>query len=161
MDEEVELAAERLPDLTEDARHVLVGADVALGHERRVDRGGQLAHGRLDPFSLVRERETGAARGELSGDRPRDGALVGDTEDEPSLSCERSGHGGDPRGVACSLWARSPSSRAPPRGSAPRSRACSPPAATSASCSRVARSAWKRWPRSSAARRSRATSPTG
>ena len=36
--EDVELAVERLADLAEDSREVVVRADVALGHERRIDR---------------------------------------------------------------------------------------------------------------------------
>ena len=43
VDDDVELAAEGVGDLREDAGDVLVGADVALGDERAVDGLGELA----------------------------------------------------------------------------------------------------------------------
>ena len=92
MDKQVELASERVPHLGEDPCDVLVGADVALRDERRVDRGGQLAHRRFDAISLVREGQARPAGRELPRDRPRDRALVGNTEDEAPLAFERSGH---------------------------------------------------------------------
>ena len=67
---------------------LLVGADVALGHERARDRLGQVAHVLLDPLALVRERELRPAGGEPLRDRPRDRAAVGDAEDEPTLARE-------------------------------------------------------------------------
>jgi hypothetical protein len=102
MDEQIELASERLPHFTEDPRDVLVRAHVALRHKRRVDRCGQLAHRRLDPLALVREGKARAARGERAGDRPGDRAAVGDAEDESPLTLEGSGHPRDPRAIACS-----------------------------------------------------------
>ena len=56
MDEQVELAAEGLAGLGEDALHVLVRAHVARGHQRAVDARSQVPNGRLDPLALVRER---------------------------------------------------------------------------------------------------------
>ena len=52
----------------------------------------QLAHRRFDAISLVREGEARPAGRELPRDRPRDRALVGNTEDEAPLAFERSGH---------------------------------------------------------------------
>ena len=92
VDEDVEPAAERLPDLAEHAVDVLVGAHVALDHERAVDRLGEVADALLDALALVRERDLGALVGEPAGDRPRDRAPVGDAEDERLLSLEPSGH---------------------------------------------------------------------
>ena len=74
------------------------------------------------------------------------------------------GRGGHARPHAARAVARSagtsPSSPAPPAGSARRSRAASPPRLAAASCSRAARTACARSPRSSAASSRSATSPT-
>ena len=43
--------------LGEDAREVVVGADVALGDERAVDGLGEVAHVLLDALALVGERD--------------------------------------------------------------------------------------------------------
>ena len=91
VDEQVEPAAERLADLGEDARDVLVRADVALGHERRVDRLGELADALLDALALEGERELRALLGERLRDRPRDRAPVGDAEHERPLALEPTG----------------------------------------------------------------------
>ena len=56
MDEDVEPAAERVADLGEDPREVVVGADVALGDERTVDGPGEVADVLLDALALVGER---------------------------------------------------------------------------------------------------------
>ena len=93
MDEQIELPAEGLPHLGDDTGDIVVGADVTLGHERRVDRPRKLADAGFDPFALVREGEAGPAVGQPFRDRPRDRALVGDAEDEAALAVEIS-HGG-------------------------------------------------------------------
>jgi len=93
VDEQVQLAVERLPDLVEDANDVVVGADVALRHELRVHHLGQVADGLLDPFALIGEGELGAAVRELLRNRPGDRALVRDAEDERALAVEGAGHG--------------------------------------------------------------------
>jgi len=90
--EHVELAAEDVAGLAEDALEVAVGAHVARGDERRADRLRELAHVLLDPLALVGEHEARAALGEAPGDRPRDRAAVGDAEDEPALPFELSCH---------------------------------------------------------------------
>ena len=86
--EQVELPAERLAHLAEDARDVLVGADVALGDERASTELGELADALLDPLALVGERELRAALGEPPRDRPGDRAPVGDAEHEAALAFE-------------------------------------------------------------------------
>ena len=88
MHEQVEAAAEDLAHLPKDALDVLVGADVALGHERARDAVGEVAHALLDPLALVGERELRAALGQPPRDRPRDRALVGDPEHETALAFE-------------------------------------------------------------------------
>src|SRR5438477_184737 len=102
MDEQIELPAEGLPHLGDDAGDIVVGADVALGHERRVNRPGELADAGFDPFALVREGEAGPAVGQPLRDRPRDRALVGDAEDEAALAVEIS-HGGRVYGFLATL----------------------------------------------------------
>ena len=92
MHEQVEAAAERLAGLGEDARHILLGTDVTLGDELRVDRLGELANALLDPLALERECELGALVVEALRDRPRDRALVGDSQDERLLPLESPGH---------------------------------------------------------------------
>jgi len=94
VDEQVEPAVECLGHLAEDARHVVVGAHVALGHERARDRRRELAHGALDPLALERERELGALVGQPARDRPRDRALVRDAEHQAPLALEPSRHRG-------------------------------------------------------------------
>ena len=131
VDEDVELAAERLADLGEDARDVVVRADVARGDERGVDRGGELAHALLDPLALVGERELRAAVGEPLRDRPRDRALVRDAEDERPLSLEMLRPCARSYGTLRCLAPRHPASRRlrgarlrrPRRGAAPAGRA--------------------------------------
>ncbi len=92
VDEDVEPAAEGIPDLGEDARDVIVRPDVALGHERARDGLGELADALLDPLALVGERELRALVGEPPSDRPGDRALVGDTQHERLLPLESAGH---------------------------------------------------------------------
>ncbi len=82
--------------LGEDPVEVVVGADVALRHELRVDGRCEVAHRLLDALALVRERELRALGGEPLGDRPGDGALVGDPQHERLLSLEPPRHRGDP-----------------------------------------------------------------
>jgi hypothetical protein len=88
VDEQVEPAVERLADLAEHARHVLVRADVARRDERAVDLRRELSDVRLDPLALEGEREPRAARREPPRDRPRDRALVRDAENQSGLSLE-------------------------------------------------------------------------
>src|SRR5438876_7756700 len=102
MDEQIQLPAEDLPHLGGDSRAVGVGADVACGNQRRIDRGRELANVALDPFPLVGEGEPGAAIGETLRDRPGDRALVGDAEDEAALAGEIS-HGGRVYGFSATL----------------------------------------------------------
>src|SRR2546430_14407170 len=104
MDEQIELPAEDLPRLGDDTRDVVVRADVAFGHMRRVDRGRELADAGFDPVALVGEGEPGAAVGQALRDRPRDRPLVGDAEDETSLAGEIS-HGGRVYGFSATLRA--------------------------------------------------------
>jgi len=96
VDEQVELAAERLGHPAERRVEALVRADVALADERARDRLREVAHGLLDALALVGERELRAAGREALGDRPGDRAPVGDAEDEAALAVEGSSHG---RGV--------------------------------------------------------------
>ena len=93
VDEEVEAAAERLADLGEDAGDVVVGADVARGHERAGHGLGELADVLLDPVALEGERELRALVGQTAGDRPRDRAPVRDAQDESALALEPFRHG--------------------------------------------------------------------
>src|SRR6476620_2168946 len=88
MHEQVEPSVERLADLTEDARDVLVRADIARRHERAFDLRRELADVLVDPLSLVREREPRTSICEPPRDRPRDRALVRDPENEPRLALE-------------------------------------------------------------------------
>src|SRR5262249_21265328 len=90
--DQVELSAEGLADLGEDAREVVVRADVAPGDERAPDRAGELADVALDPLALEGERELRAPRPEPRGDRPGDRAPVRDAEHQSALALE---HGGD------------------------------------------------------------------
>ena len=79
-------------DLREDAREVVVGADVALGDERAGDGRGEVADVLLDALALVREGDARPLVGEALRDRPRDRALVRDAEDERLLAFEPAGH---------------------------------------------------------------------
>ena len=88
MHEQVELPAERLPHLGENARDVLVGADVAGGDERARHGLGELAHAPFDALALEGERKLGAVFGQPLRDRPGNRALVGDPENETSLPLE-------------------------------------------------------------------------
>ena len=92
MDEQIQTTVERLADLGEDARDVLVRAHVALGDERARDTLRELAHALLDPLPLIREREPGALLRQAPRDRPSDRPLVRDPEDEAALAFEAS-HG--------------------------------------------------------------------
>jgi NAD(P)-dependent dehydrogenase (short-subunit alcohol dehydrogenase family) len=92
MDEHVERSVECVLDLAEDARKVVVGADVALRDEGGVDGRSEVANVPLDPLALVREREPRAAVRESLRDRPRDRALVGDAENERALAREIGRH---------------------------------------------------------------------
>src|SRR5262249_3715363 len=127
VDEQVELPAERVADLAEDACQILVGADVALCHERARHGLRKLADALLDPLALVRERELRAAVCQPLRDRPCDRAAGRDPQNQPALSFVRSHPGrayevGSPP-CAASAWspgARAGSARpragAPPRG---------------------------------------------
>src|SRR5262249_12636314 len=90
---------ERVRDLPEDTRDVLVRANVARGDERARDRLGKLPHVALDPLALVGERELRTAVGEPLGDRPGDRAPVRDSQDETSLSLEHAGEATVPPGM--------------------------------------------------------------
>ena len=92
VDEDVEPPAEGVGYLGEDAGDVLVRADVALRDQRARDSLGQVADALLDALSLVRERNLGSLVGEAVSDGPRDGALVGDPQDERLLAVEPAGH---------------------------------------------------------------------
>src|SRR5205823_3883870 len=94
--EEVELAAESVADLAEDARDVIVRADVAFGDQLGVDGAREVAYALLDLLPLVRERELRTAVGKRLRDRPGDRALVRDPHDEPAFAFELSGHPRDP-----------------------------------------------------------------
>ena len=97
VDEDVEPAAEGIGDLGEDARHVVVGADVALGDQQAVDGRGQVADVLLDALALIRERDRRALVGQPLRDRPRR-ALVRDAENERLLAFEPAGHAAIPSG---------------------------------------------------------------
>ena len=88
MDKQIELPAEDLPHLGDNTRDVVVRAHVALGHERRFDRGRQLANAALDPLALIGEGEAGAAVDQTLCDRPGDRPLVGDAKDKAALARE-------------------------------------------------------------------------
>src|SRR5436305_4067640 len=102
MDEQIELPAEDLAGLPDDAGDVVVRADIALGDERGVDAAGQLADAGLDALALVGEGEPGTRVGETLRDRPPDRALVGDPEDEAALAVETR-HGGRVYGFSGTL----------------------------------------------------------
>src|SRR5439155_1164218 len=91
--EQVEATVERLANLAEDALEVPVGADIALGDERRAHGLGELANVLLDPLSLVGEGELGTSLREPARDRPRDRAAVCDAENQAALARECPFHG--------------------------------------------------------------------
>ena len=95
VDEQIQPTVERLADLGEDARDVLVGADVALGDERARDLPRELADVRFDALALVGEGQPRSPVGEALRDRPRDRALVRDAQDQSGLAFERSRHAGE------------------------------------------------------------------
>ena len=72
----------------EDASDRCVVANVELGHERASDRLGELADALLNVLALEGERHLRAAVGKLARDRPRDRALVCDTENQSPFSLE-------------------------------------------------------------------------
>ena len=92
VDEDVEPSSERVRDLGEDPRDVVVGAHVALGDERARHALGEVADVLLDPLALVREGDLRALVGEPLRDRPGDRALVRDAEHERLLPLEPAGH---------------------------------------------------------------------
>ena len=92
MNEDVETAAERIRRLGEDARDVLVGAHVALGDERALDRRREVPDVLLDALALVGERDGRSLVSEAIRDRPRDRTLIRDAEDERLLPFEPAGH---------------------------------------------------------------------
>src|SRR5690242_8332287 len=102
MDEDIELPPERLPDLANNPSQVVVGADIAFGDQRRIDRLRELADALLDPLALIGERKLRTSGREAARDRPRDRALVRDTEHEPALAFE-AGHGGRVYGFSARL----------------------------------------------------------
>src|SRR5438094_2651875 len=91
--EQVEATVEPLANLAEDALEVPVGADIALGDERRAHGLGELANVLLDPLSLVGEGELGTSLREPARDRPRDRAAVCDAENQAALARECPFHG--------------------------------------------------------------------
>src|SRR5262249_55617772 len=93
MDEQVELPAEDLARLGDDTFDVVVRANVASGHVRRVDGPSELTDACLDSLALVGEGELRPAVGEPLRYCPRDRALVRNPENEPALAAEI-GHGG-------------------------------------------------------------------
>src|SRR5262249_26136898 len=136
VDEQVELPAEGVRHLAEDAGKILVGANIARGDERARDRLGELADVSLDPLSLEGEAGLRAFLGEPLGDRPGDRAPVGDAEHEAPLPLER--HGATLT-ITLAAACGSLSSRGPRRGSAPPSVEGSTPTAGMSSASRGAR----------------------
>src|SRR5262249_48870987 len=152
-----ELPAERVADLAEDACQILVGANVALCHERARHGLRKLADALLDPLALVRERELRAAVCQPLRDRPCDRAAVRDPPNQPLLSFVRSHPGRAYQGGSppCAAPARSPEARA---GSARPWRAPSP-RVTGTSCYwRGARTACASSPKRSEPSTSSATS---
>src|SRR5215211_2966839 len=157
MNEQVELAPERLPHFGENPLHVLVGANVALGQQRARDRLGQLPHTLLDPLALISEGERGSACGQLLRDRPCDRAAVRDAENQTSLAGEVSHGGGESIVAPCG----SLSSRGDRAGSARPWRACSPHVGGGVCSSRAAASSSSASRTRSAGRPSLVMSATG
>ena len=79
--------AEFLADFGEDAGDVFVFGDVA-GHEEGIgaEGGGEFLDVFLEAFALVGEGKARAGLVPGLGDGPRDGAFVGDAEDDPGFS---------------------------------------------------------------------------
>jgi hypothetical protein len=90
--EEVEPSVEYLPDLAEDPRNVVVGADVTFRHQWAGDGLGEFADTLLDPLALIRERQLGPGVGESPRDRAGDRSLVRDAENQPTLAFIASAH---------------------------------------------------------------------
>jgi hypothetical protein len=90
--EQVEAPVERVADLAEDARDVIVRANIALGHKRTLHRLRQIADVLLDALALVREGKFGAAVSKPLRNRPRDRALVRDAENQTALAFIRPSH---------------------------------------------------------------------
>ena len=88
VDERVE-PLEVAPDAREDGRDLAVGADVTRIDQRAGQGGRELLHVLLQPLPLIGEREPHAGAEERLSDRPRDRALVGDAEHDPSLAVEQ------------------------------------------------------------------------
>jgi hypothetical protein len=89
--QDVELPAEHVCHLAEDAVDRGVVAHVELGDERTRHRLGELAHVLLDPLALEGERHLRAALGQPAGDRPRDRPLVGHAQHQCPFALEHAG----------------------------------------------------------------------
>ena len=87
MDDEVE-AAEFLVDAAEHRGDVLVGADVARQHERRLCEPLREVVDVLFEAALIGEREPSAAIGRRLRDGPRERPFVGDANNESQFSSE-------------------------------------------------------------------------
>ena len=81
MHEEIE-AAELAVDRRGQIRDLLVARDVARREHGVRERRRQLPHVLLEPRARIRQREPRARGGRRLRDRPGDGALVGDADDE-------------------------------------------------------------------------------
>ena len=87
MHEEIE-AAELAIERRAQRREVLVVGDVARQDERILELRRQLADVLLEPFARIRQRDPRALGRRRLRDRPRDGPLVGHTNDQSELSSQ-------------------------------------------------------------------------
>ena len=93
MDQKIE-ATVALADPGKQRRHLLVVRDVTRQDQRVDQRRAKLADVLFEALALIRQHERRPLRGRRLRDGPREGPLVGDTNDEAGLSSKRrSGHG--------------------------------------------------------------------
>ncbi len=82
--------AEFRADFAEHMGDVFILCHIARHNQRvRAERAGEFLDVFLHAVALVGEREPGAFPGPRLGDGPRDGALVGDAEDNSRFSCKQ------------------------------------------------------------------------